>query len=210
MKRHKIVLVTLLVFMITNLNGAWWANEFPCLYQNSSQCESLVVQGASNFLQSFSNFYLFLNESELNSKYETTGFDFVKANSAIENTLNNLVVSRENLSQLLSLLRKGNAESNAIQKLKSFNYEALILNRKLHPVVMDRLKYFLSRGDLEGFLEEILSDLDSMIGHSVKIQYSIQNNKIPSLNDLRVLFQEFSDCMLFGYYASLVFSEIKE
>jgi hypothetical protein len=211
MKRTKIsLLATLLIFTIINLNGAWWANEFPCPYPFDSQCESLVAQGASSFLQSFSNFYLLLNESELGSENETTGFNFVKANSSIENTLNNLVTSRDNLSQLLSLLKKSTVESTAIQKLKSFNYEALVTTRNLHPRVMDRLKCFLYRGDLNGFLEEILSDLDSIITHSIKIQESIQNNKIPSLDNLRELFQEFSDCMLFGYYASLVFSEIKE
>jgi hypothetical protein len=198
-----LILATMLFFVITNLNGAWWANEIPCPYPYNSQCESLIAQGASNFMQSFSSFYLLLNESELNSNSSE------KSTIYIENTINKLIASKENLSQFLSLLKEGTIDPDTIQKLKSFNYESLVAMKKLHPVVMDRVKYFLTEGNLNGFLEEIISDLDIIINNSINIQNIMRNKSIPNLDDLRELFQKFSDCMLLGYYSSLVFSDIK-
>lgn len=204
-----LILTAMLFFMITNLNGAWWANEFPCPYPYNSQCESLILQGASNFLQSFSSFYLLLNESELNSNSNLNSFDSERASIYIENAINKLIASRENLSQFLSLLKNGIIDSDIIQKLKSFNYENLVAMQELYPAVMNRVKYFLSEGNLNGFLEEIISDLDVIINNSINIQNIISNKTMPDLDDLREIFQKFSDCMLFGYYSSLVFSKIK-
>lgn len=169
--------------------------------------DNLIVDGASSILLSYSNFILLINESELSSKY---GFNFKKALDIIDNTTEKLSVAREIYFIVMIQYKQNTIDIPELHKLKEFNYDALVQERKLHASVMDKVRLFLEAGDLVGFFEKIVEDTNKIIVLLKSLRQKIQSNTIPDIEELRILYQQFSDYMLFGYYSSLVFSELKD
>ena len=216
MKRTKIsLLATLLIFTIINLNGAWYANwppppQPPPLNQESDSVNKLIVDGASNMLRAYSLFILIINESEISLK---GNFNFLKTKAIIEDTIDILNSSKAKYTKFLSLIEEmqiSNIYYEELEKLKKFEYDNMTSSRNLHPLIMERVKHYLQEGNLIYFFEKISKDIEDIEKRLNQIKYSVQNNIIPDKEILRSLYQNYTDCMLFGYYASLVFSEIKE
>lgn len=168
---------------------------------------SLIIDGASNFLQSYANILMLLNESELSS---TIGFDFAVARSAVDTAAIKLKNSREKYLQALLLMKQATYSSSFIQGLKDFHYDKFAEEHHLNPCIMQRVSTYLSKGDVIGVYENVIKDLDVLQDKLAIIRAFIHSNEVPELEDLRALYQHYSDFMAFGYYCSLVFYEIKK
>ena len=212
MKRNQIslftIMLTLTLFTASNIYSLWVLNGPPPPTNNDdNKTTQSITNGAANFLQSYSNILILLNESELS---EAVGFNFYIARTAANKALISLKYSREQYMQALLVMKSANFESSAIQKLQEFDYDKLVEYRQLNPCIMNRVSGFLSKGDLAGLFEKALKDMDATIDNLSPIRNCLQQDIIPDLEDLRKLYQQYSDFMTFGYYCSLVFSEIKK
>jgi hypothetical protein len=212
MKRSQIsiltIMLTVTLFTVKNLHPTWVLNGTPPpTDSDDNKATQSITNGAANFLQSYANILILLNESELS---EQVGFNFTTARTAVNKALKSLISSREQYMQTFLEMRQVNFESSAIQKLKEFDYNNLVENRQLNPCVMNRVSWFLGKGDLVGLFEKVVKDLDDTIINLSVVRSCLQQDIIPDLEDLRRLYQQYSDFMTFGYYCSLVFSEIKK
>lgn len=195
-----ILLITCPVYATWILNGGESG-------EGKDESGSLIIDGASNFLQSYANILVLLNESELSS---TIGFDFAVARSAVDTAAIKLKNSRENYSQALLMMKQAAYSSSFIQGLKDFNYDKFIEERHLNACTMHQVSTYLSKGDVIGVYEKAIKDLDVLQAKLAIIQAFIHSNEVPELEDLRTLYQHYSDFMAFGYYCSLVFYEAKK
>jgi hypothetical protein len=195
------------ILLITCPVYATWIANGGESGEGKDESGSLIIEGASNFLQSYSNILMLLNESELSS---TSGFDFTIARSAVDTAAIKLKNSREKYSQALLLMKQAEYSSFFIQGLKDFHYDKFVEERHLNPCTMQHVSTYLSKGDVIGVYEKAIKDLDVLHAKLAIIRAFIHSNEVPGLEDLQTLYQHYSDFMAFGYYCSLVFYEVKK
>jgi len=200
------VFVFIILLITCPMYAAWVLNGGES-NDDKDQSGSLIIDGASNFLQSYSNILMLLNESELSL---TIGFDFAIAGSAVDTAAIKLKNSRDKYSTALMLMKQATYSPSFIQGLKDFNYDIFVEERRLNPCPMQHVSIYLSKGDVIGVYEKAIKDLDELQAKLAIIRASIHNNEVPDLEDLRTLYQHYSDFMAFGYYCSLVFYEVKK
>jgi hypothetical protein len=215
MKNLEVLVVAVLVLaaalcLPSTLKAAWVGNDgeegLKAAGGNVSQVESFIIDGASYFLQSQADIFLLLNESEIGLK---NGFNLEQALPLVDSALVKLTASGENYAQALSLIRAAGLAESWQQKLKTLDYQRLIEVRHLYPEVMKRVAAFLVKGDAVGLYQQMVDNLGEMSANLGKLQESMQKGNLPGMESLRDLYQQYADFMLVGYYASLVFNEVK-
>lgn len=210
MKRNSLLLLlavfVLLVFSAAD--AAWVLNGGPpCVGCSDNDANDLIVEGASNFLQSYSQFFLLLNESELSAKSE---IDSLKAEALVLAALNKIKKSKEYYASAFQCGENTSYNLTTIESLKNFDYDGLVALRKLNPCIMENVSGFLSKGDLTGFYNKVFSDMDKIIVKLSFVHDVVGKGSMPGIEVLRELYQDFNDFMTLGYYSSIVFSEIGE
>jgi hypothetical protein len=205
MKRLSLIFI-LIVFTVSYVNAAWVFNGGDS-GDGKENTGSLIIDGAANFLQSYSNILLLLNESELSP---TMGFDFSIAGSYVDTAIRKLKVSREKYALALWEMKQTTFSSLIIQKLIDFDYDKLVEERDLNPCTMKQVSVYLSKGDVSGLYERAVKDLDALLMKLTTVQAYIRKNVVPEIEDLRALYQQYSGFMQSGYYSSLIFSEVSK
>ncbi|UCH92732.1 MAG: hypothetical protein JSV88_20885 [Candidatus Aminicenantes bacterium] len=204
-----LVMVLGAVFCLTSvLPAAWVGNDIPPgrgSGETDSRIEGFIIDGASFFLRSHADIFLLLNESEVGLK---TGFNLEEAHQLIESALDRLIISREKYANALALMKSTAWDETWLQKLKAFDYKGLTAVRQLHPDVMEQVAGFLVVGNVVGLYEQMVDELANMEKILRNMSKNTQKGIPPEMETLRILFQQYSDFMLFGYYTSLVFSEV--
>lgn len=205
-----LIILTGFMSLVFPLNAAWFGNDtYPCpgcAKSIGSSSDDFIVEGASDFLQSYSQILLFLNESELSSK---TGFNFSKAGAIADTALIKLIEAKKNYSGYLQCLEQTVISKEYIDCLIVFDYNALVEKRNLAPCVMDKVVFFLKKGDVKGLFYEYVNRMEELRVILEIVAGSIKNSIIPDIEILRSLYQKYSELMTMGYYSSLVFSALK-
>jgi hypothetical protein len=192
---------------VPGLQGAWVGNDPPIDgdKENAGVINSLIVDGAANFLDSYSYFLRLLKESEISQGQ----MDCQKANELIEVLVPYLEASKANYAAAFSLMKGLSINPDKLQTLETFDYAGLAAGRGLHSDGMNQVAAFLVKGDVRGIYGKMIDDLDRISKGIKAVRGDIKNNISPGMEDLRSLYQQYSGLMQFGYYSSLVFAEIK-
>jgi hypothetical protein len=189
------------------LQGAWVGND--CLIdanqENAGVIDSLIVDGAANFLDSYSCFLRLLKESEISRG----PIDYQKAKELIDSLAPYLEAAKENYAAAFSLMKGSSLDPAKLQTLETFDYDGFAAGRRLHSDGMNQVAAFLVKGDIKGVYRKIIDDLGGLLKGIGAVREGIKNHTSPGMEDLRTLYQQYSDLMQFGYYSSLVFAEIK-
>jgi hypothetical protein len=198
-------ILSIVLFFAIQTNAAWVGNDTPpCQCRGDN--DFVIVEGSSNFLQSYSQIFILLNESELGT---TVGFDFSKAENAINMALKKLIKAKECFLQYTQCIERSGISEESKSKLIGFDYYEITEKRDLNPCIMEKVSFYLSKGDVAGFFNKLVIDMEIMSLTLQKVKQIIQKNTIPDIEDLRTLYQKYSEVMQMGYYSSLVFKEIK-
>lgn len=201
------VIVISILLLTCPMYAAWILNGGDSSGDGESQGIGLIEDGASNFLQSYWNILMLLNESELSS---TKGFDLAIARRVVDTAVIKLKTSRGKYSQALLLMKQTTYSPTFIQGLKDFDYDRFVEERHLNAYTMQSVSTYLSKGDVIGVYEKAIEDMNALQAKLAIIQYFIHCKEVPGLESLRALYQNYSGFMDFGYYCSLVFYEIKK
>lgn len=211
MKKSIILIFFLSFFFVcqnVNVDAAWVSNGPPWgppPNPGDEKANDSIIDGAADFLHSYSQVLLLLKESEKSLK---SGFNFSSAQSVLAIAIEKLTSSKDNYALVVNQMKKTSFNKTALQKLLGFDFEKLIEQRKLHPDIMNKVAFYLSKGDILGLYEKMVTDLGDMLDSLTVINNFTRENIPPDIEDLRALFQNYSDFMLMGYYTSLVFDEI--
>lgn len=198
-----------LIFLIclTSLNyPIIWVNGGPILfpYTQRDQIESLTIEAASNFLKSNAEVFLLLNEVEISQN----GLNFDKALNFTNSALDKLEYTKRDLSDIIQIGKISGYDKEIVNRLKNFRYDTFVYDNKLVKDVFERLLPYFTTGDIIGFYQIMLNDLEeiSIKLHSIKNQLEI--NSQPSLEEFWLLLQKNSETILLGNYATLVFNSL--
>lgn len=170
--------------------------------KDGAAIESRVIGGTSMFLQS--NADAFLLFSEVESGYGAD-FDFTKAQELAESALMKLNTSREHYAQVLAMSVAADFENSGIERLRNFDFKGFVTANGLLAEIMERVAFHLREGDISGVLRQNLKNIDEVIIGMKEVQNLLQKEIKPPLESIWSLLQMYSEAILFGNYATLVF-----
>ncbi|HDP95416.1 MAG TPA: hypothetical protein ENN40_08675 [Candidatus Aminicenantes bacterium] len=200
----KVVLTGLILATIfTYLHALVLMNGIPpYLGGDGKAIESRVMKATSIFLES--NADAFLLFSEVETGYEAD-FDFKRGGELADSAIEKLACSREHYAQVLAVAAVSEYDAAALERLRCFDYRGFATKNNLLVAVMERVAKNLSNGDIPGVLRRNLAHVDQIILGMQKIRELMQQGICPPIESIWKLLQNYSDAILYGNYATLVF-----
>ena len=199
----------MLIFLIclTSLGYAMiWVNGGPRLFPfpQRDQIESLTIEATSNFLKSNSEALLLLNEVEISQN----GLNFDKALNFTNSALDKLNVTKSNLLDIIQIGTISGFDKEAVNRLKNFRYDTFVYDNNLVKDVFERLIPYFTDGDMIGFYQMMLNDLDEISDSLRSIKNQLEIKSQPPLEEFWLLLQKYSENILLGNYAAMVFNSL--
>jgi hypothetical protein len=170
------------------------------------QIRFLVIKGAGYFLTSQSKMQEFFKYIELSEIYGPNYEKFLI-------TLNTAIWSMENAKAvyraLIYVAEATPYNQEVIDKLKFFDYDAYIEDKRLNPVIFSEVKSYLSNGDVTGIYKKFYDNTVIILDKLDVIKQRIDGNIFPEKTALWEVNNLYFDNQLFGQYATQVFYSIK-
>ena len=179
--------------------------SLPNSYQSSTtkRLSDYIKDGAINFLDAYSNFLLFLKEIEAS---EANKSDHKK----LQDTIDFMEQAKNNYTELSGKADKLSYKQSIRDKLINFDYDGFQEKNQLRKDVFDKVKVFLSNGNIRGAYKEALSQFNNILKVSKNIRGKLKSGKLSNLlSELLRLNQLYSESMFFGQYVAQVFGELE-
>jgi len=208
-----------------------YINAFPCLYANRGECSfepgcdpgdgeesglyvpsgsslmaMYIIEGAGYVLDARAAVSTFMNRFEM---AELTGTDYAGMREGLSDAIENLEKAKYTY-MFIELLAANTAYNEpVIERLKAFDYDGFQKKWGLYPNVFDRVKGYLSRGDVRGVWAAVSKDIDQLLLRLYALKSSVNTYKLPNVQSVWQLNQVFSDNFFFGQYFAMVMYEVK-
>ena len=211
--------VLILAVIFVDLHSYIYLNETdpifpPNVSSQSESSESLLggrdeirgylVQGAAQYIQSYTEALRLLNEYELSS---ADSLNYSVALMYCNTALKALETSKENFESAIAIAENLEYVEAYRIKLLAFNYDSYISENRLNSVIAGEVKGFLENGDMIGLYRKNLEKIDSILAVLSKIYKQLNSNKRPGISEFWSLYQKYSETALFGNYASVLSKE---
>jgi hypothetical protein len=210
MKKIFLRLVICLVLIGTsfaNLNAFWTLNDpwSPFPHGTSKQIGDMIIDGASELLQSASEAFLFMNEIEL---AEQNGLNCGAALQRIDLAAAKVEQALKIFNEIIAVGSEAGYDEGRIGKLKAFNYGQYASENGLSSETMTKVAAYLANGNVLGFYRRHAENLGNLLNTLNHIKDDLLVNKISENKVLWLLLQQYNNTLMFGNYASLVFYQI--
>ena len=214
----KLTLMTFIFIFFTGIyvNGYFLFNEPEILFLTSpiendgldtkyNTLKNLLIVGAGHFLQSNSDYQLFLKNVELSGIVEVNTGEIL---SALEGALNNLEKAKETYYKILQLA--GTLEYNPLvqEKLRDFDYSGYCEKNQLNQPVFQQVEELLKAGDVRGCYQKFYMETVDILERLASIKTAVETGALPGIPACWRLNQLYLEMELFGQYASEVFMNI--
>ena len=200
MKTTKSLIFTVLFCMAASLSGLFVANESETAYTDKETIETLIIDGAGNFLKSHSDFIYLLQKIEIGKKE----VDFFELNCVLNSAVDNLERANTAYKELYNKAKVKAYNYLIIDKLLNFDYMNYREKIKPVPSAFDRVKSHLRSGDVTGVYLEIHSSTCDLLTLLYEIRKDIEANTFEKTKLWRVT-QEYMQILLFGQYTAEIF-----
>jgi hypothetical protein len=207
--------VAMFVLLHMDVSGAIWYNGSPYGFQGldgvsenpqEKTLRECVIEGAGYFLESYSDYLLFLNKVEL---AELKGFDWGELRFILERVIEKLEYANDLMGQLKEKAEATPYNQVIIDELLNFDYDAFLEQEKLNESVFKQVKAFLSKGKIrEMYGQALLHTRDILFSANV-IKERMEEGAFPEISNLHALNETYVQSLLFGKYAAQVFQKIK-
>jgi hypothetical protein len=160
-----------------------------------------IVEGAGYFLDSHSSMQAFLNRVEMS---DVKGVDYNELREILYNAIENMEKAREAYYNLKLKADNTPYKQVMIDKLLEFNYEGFKESNGLIPFIFERVKNYLSKGDVRGIYAEFVSNTEKILEKLYEIKISVDSDQFPDISNLWRINQVYSEYLLYGQYTSEV------
>lgn len=215
-KKIKTIL-TLIVFLLlcVNINAALCGNETCIAYPE--QCEGstnrgpgynsltvgqLVIIGGENLLYSHSAICRF---SGLIERSELYGLDFENLSLTLDQAIEHMEIARVTYFRLKTLASGLPYNQYVIEKLKNFDYQKFQSDRGLIASLFTKVQDLLKKGDVTGVFVEFHNYSCGILDSLYVIKNDIDENRMPDINKIWKVNQNYSEFRMFGQYVAEVF-----
>lgn len=165
----------------------------------------LIVEGAGYFLDSSSNFLLFLNKVEV---AELVNLDYNEVQMNLNSAIEKMKYARDTYTHLKQIADITPYNPTVIEELSNFDYADFQKNNGLIEPIFDQVRAYLEKGNIREIYEEALSNTEKILNIASIIKEKIDDDEFPEISDLWELNESCSKSLLFGQYAARVFFEI--
>jgi hypothetical protein len=201
-----LAIIASLVFLKTSIHALLWVNDIVPVFDDGEglkkqEIESHVISGASFFLQAQSYASLLLNEYELSGKQP---FSVEKALKYTETSINLLENARDQYVSAYGIGESVGYSVVKISRLRSFDYNAFIIENRLNKDIAKKVQGYLSSGDIVGIYQQAANDITAILTTMYIIRKSLKINEKPGVHLYWNLLQQFSESSLFGNYATMM------
>lgn len=205
MKKRILTIFSLLLFFITigPVGAVVWVNNIcdPFPVEKAVGIENLVTEGSALYFKSNADIMNFFAGIEIVPGAE---YDFTGASALVKSARGYLKNAREKYLQAVQTgIAAGYVESKA-GRLKTFAYDQFTADQELNGTVKERVKVYLSNGDVTGFYQAVADELEVLTVILEDIEKSLQNKVKPQLTDVWKLLQKLSELTLFGNYGTVM------
>ena len=171
----------------------------------STGIRQYVIEAAGDFLNSQSNFLLFLNKIEME---ELNGIDYAELQQVINNAVVHMENARTKYNDLTQLADSTPYDQPTITQLMNFNYTSFQESKGLNSVIFNKGKTYLSCGDVRGLYHQLLADTQSILDQLTVIKSVVDAGVIPENSGLWQVNQSYCETLLFGQYAAEIFYDV--
>ncbi len=217
MIKKKLLTAMIFVALITlNLNGWFVLNDTEGAF-NPNTCkdcksytlvalEQLIATAAGYFIQSNSDYQLFLKTIEISDVYGMNNEDMV---NSIDNAIKNMELANETYYQILQVSSLMEYNPSVLGKLKNFYYDNYQYINGLNPAIFQQVKRLLKPGNVRGCYQRFYIATNKILVRLRSIKTSADTLTIPRIPDCWRLNQLYLEMGLFGQYAAEVFMNIE-
>jgi hypothetical protein len=128
----------------------------------------------------------------------------------VNQAFENITLARETYDRLIRIAEFTPYNPEVIQKLKDFDYDSFHDENLLIGTVFEKIRGYLSNGDITGSFKHMRSYIAFMEYLLVYMKYDLYFNCQPKLPVLWRLNETCSEACLFGSYAARIFYKLKE
>ncbi len=173
----------------------------------SNSIQGYVVEGASYFLKSYSDFLLFFNEIEVS---ELEGVNYEDIQSRLTNAIEKMEYAREVYIGLTEKAAVTPYNPTVIAKLLDFNYDLFRKKNNLIEPVFKDVRFYLSKGKIREMYGRGLLITEEILEKAKAVKAKFDVYELPDASMLYDLSELCSRSFLFGRYVARVFWEIKQ
>ncbi len=204
--KHGVTLM-IVVASVAYLNAFVVFNDIPPGFKSRSiqAMESQTIEGTSSFLKSNADVFLLLNEVEIGYP---NNLNFSYALSLTESAISKLEQARARYQEIISLTQDSSYADDRVERLRQFNYTQFARDNNLNGEVMKGLQKYLVKGDIVGLYAKNIANMNNILRLLGEIKTQLNEGTPPPISSFWSLLQHYSDAILLGNYATIVFNHI--
>jgi hypothetical protein len=174
---------------------------------SSKSIESYIIDSAGEYLAGYSNYLSLLNKIEMSGK---NGVDYTELGALVDITIDRISKARTNYESLVQTMAATPYNPVVIESLKTFDYNGFRKENGLTSSIFDRVKGFLSKGDVRGIFAWIHENTAIALNRLNQIKSEVDAGQFPNLSNLWRINQTLSETLLTGQFTAEVFHRIDE
>jgi len=216
MKYFKFIIILSLVVSSVNLHGYFFANEIEnaftpkpcegCKNYDTLFLKQLIIDGAGFFIQSNSQYQLFLKEVEFSGIY---GINQEAIKNALDNAVKNMELANDTYNKLVPAANQFEYNPPVLEALYHFDYPGYRDLNQLNPTIFQQVEQLLKSGDVRGCLQWFYNATNE-IQERLKIIKSCADICImPEIPECWRLNQLYMETQIFGQYTAEIFMNLK-
>jgi len=171
-----------------------------CENYAATTLEQLIVVGAGYFIQSNSDYQLFLKTIEMSGIYGVNNEDMI---NTIDHAIKNMEMANETYYQIMLVSNLLEYNPTVLEKLKYFDYDYYRYSNRLNPTIFKQVEQLLKTGDVRGCYQRFYSATNEILYRLRSIKTSAEISDCWRLNQL------YMETQLFGQYTAEVFMNIR-
>jgi hypothetical protein len=216
--RKKTILISILLILLVSggYQYGYIAHNYTCIVY-PEQCPDgkeisgqplgiLIVEAASFFLQSNSDYQSFLKNFENSA---ICGVNFATYRELIDNAVENIESAHLKYLKIWEIAKSLDYDPLVLAKLERFDYQKFQEENHLNPSIFKEVSEFLKTGNVTGIYERSYNNTGDILRELRTIKISIDSGRLPAVKDCWRINQGYLGLELFGQYVSQVFFEIK-
>jgi hypothetical protein len=165
----------------------------------------MIIEGASFFLQSNSDYQLFLKKIELSDIY---GLNHVELLNIIDKAIENIELANLKYYEIWQTSKQLDYNPAVLEKLSQFDYFSYQVKNNLSTSIFQQVASLLKSGDIRHAYEKFYEETGEILNGLKLIKTSIESNTIPEISKCWRLNQIYLESELFGQYVAEVFYNI--
>ncbi len=173
---------------------------------SSNYLGQLVIEGAGFFLQSNSDYQLFLKKVELSGIVEVNTNEILEV---LDKAVKNMELAKQTYEQLLQLTAALEYNPTARERLRDFDYSGYCKKNRLNRPVFRQVEKLLKAGDVRGCYQRCYNAVGVILDKLNDIKTVVESGNLPVIPACWRLNQLYLETGLFGQYASEVFMNLE-